>query len=139
MPRRSGSGLHFDLMLGAAMFVAAMLGSLASAQTAAAQGASRFDGDYVGELRLLELIQGDCTTPPLGAVYPLTVSGGQVRFAYVPRFATTLTGRIAEDGSFRASAPTRHGRVEMTGQIRGNKVSAQIVSPSCVYNFATAD
>ena len=134
MPKRSGPGPLF-----VAMFGAAMLASLAAAQQAAAQGASRFDGDYVGTLTLVELIRGDCTTPPLGAVYPLTVSGGQVRFAYVPRFATTLTGRVAENGSFRASAPTRYGRIEMSGQLRGNKVSAQIVSPSCVYNFATAE
>jgi hypothetical protein len=126
-------------MLGAAMLAAALLGSLAPAQQAAAQATSRFDGDYVGQLTLVELIQGDCTTPPLGAVYPLSISGGQVRFAYVPRFATTLTGSVAENGSFRASAPTKYGRVEMTGQIRGNKVNAQIVSPSCVYNFVTAD
>lgn len=124
MPRGLGPGLLLAIACGSA---------------ALAQGASRFDGDYVGTLTLVELIQGDCTTPPPGAVYPLNVSGGQVRFAYVPRFATTLTGRVAEDGSFRASAPTKHGRVEMSGRLRGNKVNAQIVSPSCVYNFVTAD
>ena len=109
----------------------------AFAQVASPQGGSRFDGEYVGKLTLTALIEGDCTEPPWGALYPLSVSGGQVRFAYVPRFATTLTGRVAENGSFRASAPTRHGVVEMTGQIRGNSVSAQIVSPSCQYTFQT--
>ena len=123
MPRRLGPGLLLATALGAAAW---------------AQGASPFDGEYVGELRLMELIQGDCTTPPPGAVYPLTVSGGRVSFSYVPRFATTLTGSVTANGSFRASAPTKHGRVEMTGQIRGNRVNAQIVSPSCRYSFATA-
>jgi hypothetical protein len=127
MPRRWGPGL----------LLAALLGGLALAPAASAQATSRFDGEYVGELTLTALIQGDCTTPPLGALYPLTVSGGQVRFAYLPRFATTLTGSVAEDGSFRATAPTRYGIVEMTGQIRGNAIQAQIVSPSCRYSFAT--
>lgn len=109
------------------------------AQGAGQRGTAAFDGQYTGELRLLQVIQGDCTTPPLGAVYPLSVSGGQVRFAYVPRFATVLTGGVAADGSFRAAARTRHGAVEMTGQIRGNRVRAQIVSPSCRYAFETRD
>jgi hypothetical protein len=129
MPRRLGPGL----------LLAALLGGVALAPVASAQVTSRYDGEYVGELTLTALIQGDCTTPPLGALYPLTISGGQVRFAYLPRFATTLTGSVAEDGSFRATAPTRHGVVEMTGQIRGNAVRAQIASPSCRYNFATKD
>jgi hypothetical protein len=127
MPRRSGPGL----------LLAALLGGIALAPVASAQVTSRFDGEYVGELTLVELIQGDCTTPPLGALYPLSVSGGQVRFAYVPRFATHLIGSVAENGSFKATAPTKYGRVEMTGQIRGNTVRAQIVSPSCRYSFTT--
>jgi hypothetical protein len=127
MPRRLGPGLLLTAVLGSTVF----------AQVASAQGPSRFDGEYVGRLTLTALIQGDCTEPPGGALYPLSVSRGQVRFAYVPRFATTLTGRVAENGSFRASAPTKQGVVEMTGQIRGNAVSAQIVSPSCQYTFQT--
>ena len=126
MPRRLGPGLLLAAALGGAF-----------AQAASAQVSSRFDGEYVGKLKLTALIQGNCTEPPWGALYPLSVSGGQVRFAYVPRFATTLIGRVAENGSFRASAPTKQGRVEMTGQIRGNAVSAQIVSPSCQYTFQT--
>jgi hypothetical protein len=127
MPRRLGSGL----------LLAAALGSVAFAQAASAQVTSRFDGQYSGELTLTRTIDGDCTEPPRGALYPLTISGGQVRFAYLPRFATTLTGSVAENGGFRASARTKRGRVEMTGQIRGNAVRAQIVSPSCRYDFAT--
>jgi hypothetical protein len=122
MPRRLGPGL----------LLAGMVGSVAFAQ-----GTSGFDGQYAGELTLRAVISGDCTEPPQGALYPLTVSGGQVRFAYLPRFATTLTGNVAENGSFRASAPTRHGGVEMTGRIQGNAVRAQIVSPSCRYSFET--
>jgi hypothetical protein len=127
MPRRLGPGL----------LLATALGSAAPAQHASAQGTSRFDGEYVGRLTLTALIQGDCTEPPWGALYPLRVSGGQVRFSYVPRFSTTLTGSVAANGSFRASAPTKLGPVEMTGQIQGNAVSAQIVSPSCRYTFQT--
>ncbi len=130
MPKRLGPGL----LLGA------MLGSVALAQLAPlafAQVATGFDGHYVGKLTLVEVIAGDCTTPPLGALYPLDVSGGRVNFAYVPRFATTLTGTVAATGNFKASARTKHGRVEMTGELRGGKVNAQIVSPSCLYNFAT--
>lgn len=122
MPRRLGPGLLLAMVLGSAAF---------------AQGISRFDGQYAGELVLTRTIDGDCTEPPRGALYPLTVSGGQVRFAYLPRFATTLTGSVAENGSFTASAPAKRGVVEMTGRIRGNAVRAQIVSPSCRYDFAT--
>lgn len=127
MPRRLGPGVLLATGLAAAW-----------AQTAAAQVSSGFDGQYVGALTLLDVIAGDCTPPPLGAVYPLTVSGGRVSFAYVPRFATTLTGSVAANGVFKASARTKHGYVEMTGEIRGNRVSAQIVSPSCRYAFQTA-
>jgi hypothetical protein len=128
MPRRLGPSL---------LFVVA-LGTVAIAQIAAAQGISGFDGQYVGTLTLTEVIEGDCTPSPWGAVYPLTVSGGVVSFAYVPRFATVLTGRVAANGTFKAAARAKHGVVEMSGQIRGNAVKAQIVSPSCLYTFATA-
>lgn len=127
MPRRLGPGL----------LLATVLGSAAPAADASAQGASGFDGEYVGKLTLTSLIQGDCTEPPWGALYPLSVSEGQVRFAYVPRFSTTLSGSVDANGRFRASAPTKLGPVVMTGQIRGNAVSAQIVSPSCRYTFQT--
>jgi hypothetical protein len=67
----------------------------------------------------------------------LTISGGEVRFAYVPRFATTLSGRIGENGLFTASARARKGVVQMTGRVQGNNVTASIVSPSCTYTFQT--
>lgn len=102
-----------------------------------AQGAADFDGHYVGELTLRKVINGDCTKPPLGAVYPLTVSKGEVRFDYRPRFDTTLRGRVDENGYFRASARLQKGIVQMTGRIRGNNVTASIVSPSCNYTFRT--
>jgi hypothetical protein len=132
MPRRLGPGLLLATALAAAA------AQTAWTQGASAQVASGFDGQYVGALTLVEVIAGDCATPPLGAVYPLTVAGDRVSFAYVPRFATTLTGSVAANGSFKASARTKHGYVEMTGEIRGSRVSAQIVSPSCLYNFASA-
>jgi hypothetical protein len=122
MPRRLGPGLLLAIAFGSA---------------AVAQGLSGFDGQYAGELTLVQVIDGDCAEPPRGALYPLTVSGGQVRFAYLPRFATTLTGSVAPNGSFMASAPARRGVVRMIGQIRGNAVRAQIVSPSCRYDFET--
>ena len=102
-----------------------------------AQDTSRFDGQYVGELRLKSVIGGDCTRPPLGAVYPLSVSHGEVWFSYVPRFATTLIGRVGPDGSFRASVRVRKGLVRMTGKIQGIRVTASLHSPSCHYTFQT--
>jgi hypothetical protein len=102
-----------------------------------AQSPSNFDGQYVGELTLTRVRQGDCTSPPLGAIYPLTISRGEVHFAYIPLFATTLNGRIAPDGAFKATARLRHGIIEMTGQVQGSEVTANLVSPSCVYTFRT--
>ena len=134
MLRRSGLGLLVAATLGVVM-----LGSIAGARSAAAQGASGFDGEYTGTLTLVEVISGNCTPAPPGAVYPLSVSGGQISFAYDPRFDTVLTGNVAPDGTFQASAPTSLGPIKMTGQINGNQVNAQIVSPSCLYNFAPAD
>jgi len=118
--------LGLGLALGAAL-----------ATGAVAQGSGRFDGQYVGELTLTKTAAGDCTTPPLGALYPLTVSRGEVRFAYTPRFSTTLTGRVDEFGNFKATARLKTGAVQMTGQIRGNDVAAFLVSPSCSYSFQT--
>ena len=118
--------LRLGLLLGTG------LGSVAWAQSVA-----KFDGQYMGELTLTKEISGDCTTPPLGALYPLTVSGGEVRFAYRPRFDTTLRGRVGEDGIFKASARLRRGFVQMTGRIQGNNLIAHIVSPSCNYTFQT--
>ena len=104
---------------------------------AAAQGSGRFDGQYVGELTLTKTVAGDCATPPLGSLYPLTVARGEVRFAYMPRFSTTLTGRVDDRGNFKATARLKNGAVQMTGQIRGNDVTALLVSPSCRYSFQT--
>lgn len=102
-----------------------------------AQGSLQFDGQYTGELTLRRTISGDCTVPPLGAVYPLTVSRGEVRFAYVPRFATTLVGVIDDKGRFKATARARKGVVQMAGRIDGNRVTATILSRSCTYTFET--
>jgi hypothetical protein len=110
---------------------------LLSGGLAWAQDLSRFDGHYVGELILKSVIDGDCTRPPLGALYPLSVSHGEVRFAYVPRFATTLVGRIGPDGTFTASARAKKRVVRMVGRIQGIRVSATIASPSCNYMYQT--
>ena len=118
--------LRLGLLLGGG------LGSVAWAQSVA-----KFDGQYMGELTLTKEITGDCTTPPLGALYPLTISRGEVRFAYRPRFDTTLRGRVDENGIFKASARLRRGFVQMTGRIEGNNLIASIVSPSCNYTFKT--
>lgn len=102
-----------------------------------AQGSAKFDGQYMGELTLTKVKNGDCTQPPLGALYPLTISGGIVRFAYLPRFDTALSGTVDDNEMFKASARLQRGAVQMTGHIRGNTVTARIVSPSCHYTFQT--
>src|ERR1700758_4067609 len=89
-----------------------------------AQGSAKFDGQYRGELTLTKVINGDCTQPPPGALYPLTISNGEVRFAYLPRFGTTLSGRVGENGNFKASAHLRRGFVQMTGRVQGNNLAA---------------
>jgi len=126
MPRWLGFGLGVALLVGAG-----------SGGPAWAQGVVRFDGQYVGELTLTRTFDGDCTTPPLGSLYPLTISGGEVRFAYLPRFATTLVGRVGPDGSFKAVARLKNGAVQMSGRVQGSNLSAQIISPSCNYAFQT--
>ena len=118
--------------LGLGLLLAAGLGSVAWPQ-----GSAKFDGQYMGELALTREISGDCTQPPLGALYPLTISRGEVRFVYRPRFGTTLVGKVDENGTFKASARLRRGFAQMTGRIQGNSVSASIVSPSCNYTFQT--
>src|SRR6516164_9028186 len=99
--------------------------------TALAQGSTEFDGQYLGKLTLTKVVSGDCTEPPLGALYPLKISGGQVEFKYVPRFDTILRGKIDKNGDFTASRRLRTGAVGMTGRVRGNNVTAYIKSPSC--------
>jgi len=106
------------------------------ASTARAQAPGKYDGQYVGELTLSGIINGDCTRPPVGAEYPLAIRGGQVHFKYVPRFDTELTGRVDASGRFTAVGATKHGQVTMTGQIIGYRnLTAKIVSPSCEYTF----
>jgi hypothetical protein len=120
------------LVLG--LLLGAGLGSVAWAQ-----GPTKFDGQYVGQLTLTGIINGDCTEPPVGAAYPLTISGGVVRFKYVPRFDTTLVGSVDARGNFKASAALHHGVATMTGHIQGNDLVANIVSPSCRYSFQTTN
>jgi hypothetical protein len=120
--------------LGLGLLLATGLASAASAQDLA-----KFDGQYMGELTLTKVINGDCTQPPLGAVYPLTISGGEVRFAYLPRFDTTLTGKVGEKGTFRASARLPKGFVRMKGRIQQGNITARIASPSCNYTFKTSN
>jgi hypothetical protein len=116
------------------LLLAATLGNVAWAQ-----GSTAFDGQYVGQLTLTKVISGDCTPPPPGSLFPLTISEGQVEFKYVPRFDTILRGRVAENGTFTASRLLRNGRVGMTGRVRDNNVTARITSPSCKYTFRTAN
>ena len=122
MLRRLGLGLLFGAGLGAVAW---------------AQGAAPFDGQYMGELTLTKVISGECTQPPLGSIYPLTISRGEVRFVYLPRFSTTLSGKVAANGMFKASARLHHGVVQMTGRTDGYHLTADIVSPSCNYTFRT--
>lgn len=129
---RLGAGL---LLLAAG--VVALAAGVAGA--AHAQGRGPFDGQYVGEMALTGIINGDCSKPPLGSSYPLTITGGVVRFKYVPRFDTTLVGRIDPNGNFKATALLHHGMATMTGHVRAGfgTVTANIVTPSCQYSFQT--
>ena len=122
LPKRLGLGFVLAVVLASAAW---------------AQGASRFDGNYVGELTLTGIINGDCTTPPLGSAYPLSISGGVVHFKYVPRFDTILTGKIDDSGNFKASGRTKTGMINMVGHVApGGSLTAKIQSPSCLYSFA---
>jgi hypothetical protein len=122
MLRRLGVGLLLVVGIGGAAW---------------AQAPTVFDGQYMGELVLTRTMRGDCTEPPLGALYPLAVSRGEVTFKYVPRFDTTLSGKVAKNGVFKAAARTKHGAVQMTGRVQGMTVTATIVSPSCTYTYQT--
>jgi hypothetical protein len=113
----------------------ALLLATGLAGAAAAQGSGKFDGQYVGELTLKSVINGDCTQPPLGSQYPLTIARGEVRFVYAPRFNTTLRGIVDANGAFKASARLRRGVIQMTGRVTGTRLVASIVSPSCNYTF----
>jgi hypothetical protein len=104
-----------------------------------AQGTAEFDGQYVGKLTLTKHRSGDCTEPPLGALYPLSISGGRVEFKYLPRFDTTLRGHVDANGTITASRRLRSGRIRMTGRIEGTDITATIKSPSCVYSFKTGN
>jgi hypothetical protein len=117
--------------LGLGLLLGTGIGSIAWAQ-----GSTKFDGQYIGELTLTKVIN-DCTQPPPGALYPLTISRGEVRFKYVPRFDTALSGKVDENGNFKAAAHLRKGFVQMTGHIQGNNLTAHIISPSCNYTFQT--
>src|SRR5260370_18958219 len=118
--------------LGLGILLGTGLGSVAWAQ-----GSAKFDGQYTGELTLTKEMSGDCTTPPLGSLYPLTISRGEVRFKYVPRFDTTLSGRDDQNGIFKASARLRRGFEQMTWRIEGNNLTASNESPSCNYTIMT--
>jgi hypothetical protein len=110
------------------------------AGTAWAQASTAYDGQYVGEMTLKGIISGDCTTPPPGSAYPLTITGGVVRFKYVERLDTTLIGRVDANGNFKATAALHHGVATMTGHIDANhNVTALIQSPSCQYGFQTSN
>lgn len=127
-------GGRLSKWLGAGLLLGAVLANLAWAQ-----GFTKFDGQYVGELTLTKVINGDCTRPPPGALYPLTISGGKVEFKYKPRFDTILRGQVNQNGTFQATRRLRSGQVIMTGQIRGNDITARIESPSCKYTFQTEE
>lgn len=120
--------------LGPGVLIALWLCRSASAQV------TQYDGQYVGQLTLAGIVSGDCTRPPSGAAYPLTIAGGQVRFKYVPRFDTTLTGTVDRNGNIKAARRLRHGMITMTGKIDANhNLTAYIVSPSCNYTFQTGN
>jgi hypothetical protein len=86
----------------------------------------------------MEVFSGDCAEPPVGARYPLSITNGRVRFKYIPRLSTTLTGTIEDSGAFKASATLNRGKTaRMTGRVDGTIARADIVTPSCHYGFLT--
>jgi hypothetical protein len=115
----------------------ALVLGMALVNPVSAQTATRFDGQYVGELKLTRVIGGDCTQPPPGALYPLTISAGRVLFKYDPRFDTVLRGNVAENGTFSAFRVLPKGVISMTGRIHQGNITALIRSPSCNYTFRT--
>ena len=125
--------------LGLGFAVGVGFGGIGPGGIAWAQGAAQFDGQYVGQLTLTQTVQGDCTQPPPGSLYPLTVSRGEVRFKYVPRFDTVLSGTVGPTGVFKASARVRSGLIQMTGRIQGSRATAEIMSPSCNYTFRSGN
>jgi hypothetical protein len=126
-------GMEMRKRLGLGILLAA-----GAASAVWAQGVSRFDGQYVGALTLSGVVSGDCTTPPVGSAYPLSVSGGVVRFKYVPRFDTTLVGRVDAKGDFKATTSLHHGVATMTGHIDANhNLTALVQTPSCKYQYQT--
>ena len=134
MRRRSGSATLRE-MLRPLILGLVLTAGLCSAVSA--QAVTNFDGQYVGQLTLTRIISGDCATPPLGATYQLTIANGVVRFAYVPRFATTLTGTIDRRGAFKAVARAHAGVVQMIGRVDRGDITATVTSPSCAYSFQT--
>jgi hypothetical protein len=118
--------------LGLSLLVCAGPGSAAWAQAP-----SPYDGQYVGQMTLTGIIRGDCMTPPAGALYPLEIRGGIVRFKYVPRFDTVLMGKVDARGNIRAGINLKSGIVSMAGHIDAGNVTAEIDSPSCHYVFST--
>jgi hypothetical protein len=48
-----------------------------------------------------------------------------------------LSGKVGDNGVFKASARLRKGVAQMTGRIQGNSITAQIATPSCNYTFQT--
>ena len=121
--------------LGLVVLLGAGLGSAAWAQ-----GVSKFDGQYVGELTLTGIVNGDCSPPPPGSTYPLTISHGVVRFKYAPRFDTTLVGRVDANGNFAATATLHHGMATMTGHVTGGgDLTAKIQTPSCLYGYTATN
>jgi hypothetical protein len=120
-------------LLGVGLLLAVGVGGAARAQ-----GTTQFDGKYMGELTLTKTVRGDCTRPPLGSLYPLIISRGEVRFTYAPRFGTTLNGTVDDQGILKASTRLRKGSIQMTGRIQGGiHLTAYIFSPSCNYTFQT--
>jgi len=120
--------------LGLGLSLAACVGG-----TAWGQGATIFDGTYMGQLTLTRIVKGDCTPPAPGALFPLTIAQGRVRFSYQPRFDTELTGRVRPNGAFVAAARIHGGLVHMAGRVENGNVTARIKSPSCRYIFHTQE
>ena len=90
------------------------------AQTAYAQAPSPFDGQYTGELKLAQVIDGDCMPPPArGAVSADCLRrGGPFRLSAAFRDGSDRQRRA--ERQLYGLSPDKERVVRMTGEIRGN-------------------
>jgi hypothetical protein len=83
-------------------------------------------GEYNGRLK-------PCPIGPFQKI--LAIRNGQFSFVYNRARQSTLSGRVAGDGSLSATAPTPRGGVRLTARITGNDLVGTVGSTYCVYSL----